>query len=92
MGNTAKETESMEQPDLPSFTLDAVRCKKEAASRTGILACLRSNGHLPSPFVLAASRRAGPYPILWLVNQASRYRIIVDVPHDSLLSAESLTQ
>lgn len=32
MGNTAKETESMEQADLSPFMLDAVRGKKEAAA------------------------------------------------------------
>ena len=32
MGNIAKETESMEQADYPSFTLDARRGKKAAAA------------------------------------------------------------
>jgi hypothetical protein len=33
MGNTAKESESMEQADHPSFTLDALPAKKETATR-----------------------------------------------------------
>lgn len=33
MGNTAKETESMEQADRPPFILDAVGAKKEAVTR-----------------------------------------------------------
>jgi hypothetical protein len=33
MGNTAKESESMEQADHPSYTLDAMRAKKETATR-----------------------------------------------------------
>ena len=33
MGNTAKETESMEQAGRPPFMLDAVSSKKEAVTR-----------------------------------------------------------
>src|SRR5205807_4499923 len=70
------------------------------SSRTGIPACLfplipnRQTGmsvlpHLSVSFAfsicVSPPRRAGPRSILCSCNQASRYRIVFDVPDDSLL-------